>query len=118
MPERVAPQGRPPGIGPRMLAKLGIPLPGNQIDGTGCRHDDKPAGQVDVGRDAPGDGAQHETGGDRQDVEDDHAPQPQRIARCQREIAAGDRAQTRCDRSRGSDTDERQCRGEEESRAR
>ena len=101
-----------------MRTKLGVALGRNEEDGTARRHDHKPARQIDVGRHAARQSADDKPGRDDQYVEHDHPPQPQRVARSQRQIAAREHSQAGRDRARERDSRDRERRSYPQRRTR
>ena len=61
------------------LDLLGVALPGDDEERAGAGDDEEPVGDRDVGGDAAGDGAEHEPGRDRGEVDHRLVLEPERV---------------------------------------
>ncbi len=61
------------------LHLFGVALPGDDEERSGAGDDEEPVGERHVGGDTTGDGAEHESGRHRREVDDRLVLQPQRV---------------------------------------
>ena len=72
------------------LELLGVALAGDHEQRAGAGDDEEPVGERDAGRDTARDGAEHEAGGDRGEVDDRLVLEPQRVRDGDREVRGDD----------------------------